>query len=127
MRNAIAVLIIASLPGATSQANVPANNRVFLGDRWVTAYQSRPEQTDSSPLYTSIGLRTSTNTLAVSQDWLREHELKYGDRVMVEGIGVRTVQDVMNRRHKRRMDVWVRCTIEEHMIGVKRRRVWLMK
>lgn len=82
----------------------------------MTSYRSVPAQTDSSPLYTSTGERTSISGVAVSWDLLcgacrkahrrcrepemTEWKLHYGDCLYVDQIGFRIVNDIMGK-HKR--------------------------
>lgn len=70
----------------------------------ITAYTSSPAETDSTPGRTAIMEKPIPGwTCAVSRDlahWL-------GGRVWIEGVGVRRVNDLMNERFKRRVDVLV--------------------
>jgi 3D (Asp-Asp-Asp) domain-containing protein len=93
----------------------------------VTAYRSVPEQCDASPFTTSIGHRTSQEGLAVSPDLLARRIACYGDVVVVPGIGTRIVNDVMNKRHKNSMDVWVATLSDEKRMGVRRADVTVIK
>lgn len=101
---------------------------VFLiGNLTVTAYRSLPEQTDDSPFITSIGERVNNHGVAISQDLLRSGAVNYGDLLYIEGVGFRVVNDCMNARHRKRVDVWVASKDEEHNIGVHRRQVFLIR
>ncbi len=100
---------------------------LLLGNFTVTSYRSVKSQTDDSPYRTSTGEKTSPDGVAVSQDLLckdclRLHKrcacpvdvrLHYGDWVFIEGVGFKRLNDVMNKRHKQRMDVWVSTLAEE--------------
>lgn len=107
---------------------------IFLGSMTVTSYRSVPNQTDNSPYYTSIGDRTSEKGIAISQDMLcgacrRLHKrckepnyskkLHYGDLLHVEDVGFRFVNDVMNKRYKNRLDVWVKSYKAEQSFHAK--------
>lgn len=112
---------------------------ILLGTLQVTSYRSVTSQTDDSPYRTSTGERTSPDGVAVSQDLLckdclRLHtrckcpigsKLHYGTWVYIEKVGLKRVNDVMNVRHKRRMDVWVRTLVEEKAFHKKFGRVKL--
>lgn len=104
---------------------------VFLGSMIVTSYRSVPNQTDSSPYLTSIGERVGRDGVAVSQDWLLTGKIKYGDWVYIEEIGFKKVNDTMNARFSKRMDVWVTNYAEEKEFDKKFKRkklkVWLIK
>lgn len=100
---------------------------IFMGNLQITSYRSVKNQTDDSPYFTSTGERTSPDGVAVSQDLLckdclRLHkrcgcpiskQLHYGDWVYIERIGLKRLNDVMAKRHKCRMDCWVRTLADE--------------
>jgi hypothetical protein len=107
---------------------------ILLGSFYVTSYQSVPGQTDKSPLYTSTGERAGSDGVAISQDLIcgacrRLHRrckhpeypyrLHYGDWLYVENVGYKRINDVMNRRFKRRMDVWVASWKQEHAFHLR--------
>lgn len=79
----------------------------------MTSYRSVPNQTDSSPFITSIGERTNPSGIAVSQNLLKSGQVKYGDWIYVEGIGLKRVNDCMHHRWTNRADVWVGTYKEE--------------
>jgi hypothetical protein len=121
-------------------------NLMFIGLLQITSYQSVPEQTDSSPFHTSIGEHVHKHGVAASRDLLcpatffkktkiRLHKrnagcpsgrLHYGDWVYVQGFGPKQVNDTMNARHKRSIDLWVGSHAEEKRIQVRKGEVWLM-
>ncbi len=80
---------------------------VFIGNLAITSYRSVPEQTDESPFTTSTGERVCKDGVAVSQDLLKSGVVKYGDWLYIQGVGFKRVNDTMNARHKRHLDVWV--------------------
>jgi len=97
----------------------------------VTSYRSVPEQTKPKHYeWTSIGERCNVHGIAVSQDLLAKNggPLHYGDLVYVEGIGVKFVNDCMNVRWTRRMDVWVETYDDEKRFdkkfGHKKLTIW---
>jgi 3D (Asp-Asp-Asp) domain-containing protein len=102
---------------------------VLIGKFTITSYRSIPSQTDSSPWITSIGEHVHSHGVAVSQDLLRKNGglLEYGDTIYIEGFGFKVVNDVMNKRCKRQVDIWVRTYVEEKRVGVKSGRVWIVK
>lgn len=105
---------------------------ILIGNLTITAYRSVPHQTDDSPLYTSTGEHVNVHGIAVSQDLLRKSggPLNYGDLVYVEGLGFKTVNDCMNKRHHNAIDVWVERKEDEQEFFKKfrngKRRVWLI-
>jgi 3D (Asp-Asp-Asp) domain-containing protein len=96
---------------------------LVLGMLQVTAYRSVPQQTDSSPYYTSIGHRTHAYGIAVSQDLLKSGKVKYGDYLCVEKQGCYVVNDCMNARHTNAIDIWVPTYAAEKAIPPQRRQV----
>jgi 3D (Asp-Asp-Asp) domain-containing protein len=101
---------------------------LFIGTLTLTSYRSVPEQTDSSPWITSNGQRVNENGVAVSQDMHKRFGgfLDYGDVIYIEGIGFKVVNDLMNPRHKKCIDIWVKSIKEEKIIGVQRVKVWII-
>lgn len=108
----------------------PALVLILIGNLIGTSYRSVPEQTDASPNFTATGEKTCGHGIAVSLDLLRSHggPLEFGDDVYIEGIGLKVVNDVMNRRHKQRIDIWVATYKEEKefdlKFGNKKLKVW---
>lgn len=102
---------------------------LLIGKVVVTSYRSVPNQTDSSPYYTSIGEHVHPHGVALSRDLLKRWggPIDYGDTIYVEGIGLKVVNDCMNERYTNRVDVWVATYDDEKRINVKRGRVWLIK
>lgn len=89
----------------------------------VTSYRSIPSQTDNSPFHTSIGERTHPGGCAVSRDLLNK-EAPYGTYLYIDGIGLCRVNDTMNERHRRAVDLWVATYEQEKQIGVRRLAVY---
>lgn len=85
---------------------------IFIGNFVVTSYRSVPSQTDDTPYITSIGEKVCRDGVAVSQDLLKSNKIKYGDWLYIEGVGLKRVNDTMNKRYKNHIDVWV-STLEE--------------
>lgn len=86
----------------------------------LTSYRSLPAQTDSSPFITSIGHRVSEQGLAVSQDLIKTGQVCYGDMLYVPGFGLRIVNDTMNKRHRKWVDLWVKTYEDEKQVGVRK-------
>ncbi len=126
----------------------------YIGSFTVTAYQSRPEFTDSTPFHTSINTVVNYTTVAASRDLLCSRakifvgekkwilcnrsvlcpdktKLHYFDVIFIEGAGIRVVSDTMNKRHKQWMDLWVPSHHEESKIWnqnkFKRFNVYMIK
>lgn len=102
---------------------------ILLGNMTITSYRSVRSQTDSSPYFTSIGERVHPHGVAVSRDLLKRWggPLNYGDLIYIEGYGFKVVNDTMAARIKQSVDIWVATYEQEKRIGVKHRRVWVIK
>lgn len=101
---------------------------ILIGNFYVTSYRSVPSQTDNSPFHTSTGERVTKDGIAISQDLIcgvckklhkrcNHPEVKgrfhYDDWVYIEDVGLKRINDLMNPRHKNRMDVWVSSLKQE--------------
>jgi len=79
-------------------------------DITVTGYSSSRRETDSTPHLTASMTRVRPGCLALSRDLLRTFTpgapFDFGDWVVIPGAGVFVVEDTMNRRWKRRADIW---------------------
>ena len=102
---------------------------LLVGNLQITSYRSVPEQTDSTPLITAAGTYVHPGGVALSRDLLKRWggPIDYGDIVYIEGFGFKMVNDCMNKRHKKAIDLWVKTYEEEKAIGVRSGRVWLIK
>lgn len=72
----------------------------------LTAYSSTPDQCDSSPHITASNKPVRHGVIAVSNDIMKELGIGFGQRVLIPGHGVFVVQDKMNPRWHRRVDIW---------------------
>lgn len=107
-----------------------------LGVLTLTSYQPVPEQTDSSPLITSIGHYVHPFGAAISRDLLKSGEACYGDVLYVDGYGLRVINDTMSpyayrtnppTPQTRWVDILVMTRLEESQVKVQKRRVWVVK
>lgn len=95
----------------------------------ITSYRSVPEQTDSTPFYTSIGLHVRKGFCAVSRDVLG-NQINYGDVLYVQVTEKPDlsrycfVADTMNKRIRRGIDFWVASKTEERLINVRHGHVY---
>jgi 3D (Asp-Asp-Asp) domain-containing protein len=78
----------------------------------VTAYSP----SDSGRI-TASGKRAQPGMLALSRDVERDMQLRFGDKVRLEGLGTFVVEDRMARRWKRRVDVRVLTHREARSFG----------
>ena len=82
-------------------------------DMWVsfeaeiTAYPPLAEHTDDSPLITASNTRVRHGIVALSRDIERKYNLKFGDKIHIEGIGSFYFYDRMNKRIKNGVDIFM--------------------
>ncbi len=111
--------IVAKVKPRVSTTSRRAGPSYFLKS---TAYNSTVSQTDSTPRVTATGARTRFGVIALSRDMLRS--IPYGSQVTLEDMGalgsgagrgrfssmlrgvVFIVEDTMNKRISRTVDVW---------------------
>jgi len=75
-----------------------------------TAYTSHSGQTDTTPFLAAWNnrIRPGMKIIAVSRDLLHQYGLKNGSRVKISGLnGYYTVRDKMNKRYKKRIDIYM--------------------
>lgn len=75
-----------------------------------TGYSSSVWETDSTPFVTAANTRTRHGIVAMSRDLLKRYNpdapFSFGDVVHLSGVGDFIVEDSMNARWRRRVDVW---------------------
>ncbi len=75
-----------------------------------TAYSSHRAQTDKTPFLAAWNnrLRPGMKIIAVSRDMLTKYGMKNGTRVRIAGLpGTYRVRDKMNKRYKKRIDIYM--------------------
>jgi len=75
-----------------------------------TAYTSHCGQTDATPFLAAWNnrLRPGMKVIAVSRDLIWKYGLKNGTKVRISGLpGIYRVRDKMNKRYKRRIDIYM--------------------
>jgi 3D (Asp-Asp-Asp) domain-containing protein len=89
----------------------------------VTAYSSTVDQCDDTPFLTASMTAVRPGVIALSRDLIRRYNpeapFSYGDEVFVEGYGMFTVEDTMNKRYSRRADIWFPSRSEARDFGKK--------
>lgn len=100
------------LKGSLIEAGVPVyddEGNVLL-KVLATGYSSSIFETDDTPYITAANTRTRPGIVALSRDLLRPYTpdalFTFGDRIYVSGLGEFIVEDSMNRRWRKRMDIW---------------------
>lgn len=87
----------------------PSMNRQILAVT-ATAYTSHVGQTDSTPNIAAWGdrLRPGMKVVAVSRDLLEKYGLHRGSKIKIQGLpGYYLVLDKMNKRWKRKIDIYM--------------------
>ncbi len=88
-----------------------------------TAYTSTRDQTDSTPFITASMARVRPGIIAMSRDLLKRYTpgapFDFGDQVEIIGLGVFQVEDTMNRRYSKRIDIWLPDRQDAYAWGVQ--------
>ncbi len=100
----------------------------------LTCYQPVKSQCDSEPLVTSDGSKINLRHLkrggikwcAISRDLLYLFPKNRPKRVSIEGYGIYEVKDVMNKRHKHRIDILIHPK-DSKRISIKHVKVKILK
>lgn len=75
-----------------------------------TGYSSSIYETDDTPFLTAANTQTRPGIVALSRDLLKPYTpgalFSFGDRIYVSGLGEFIVEDSMNGRWEKRMDIW---------------------
>lgn len=104
---------------------------ILLGTLTATSYrpvaaQTKPECTSREHCRTAIDENVSELGVAISQDLLASGAVHYRDVVYIDGIGYRIIDDCLNKRIHRSVDVFVYTRAEEKAFGVRHLKVWLI-
>jgi 3D (Asp-Asp-Asp) domain-containing protein len=95
-----------------------------------TAYTSHKKQTDSTPFLAAWNnkIRPGMKIIAVSRDLIKKHGLKNGARVRIKGLkGHYVVRDKMNKRYKKRIDIYMGLNKKKALKWGKRRVVLVVE
>lgn len=82
----------------------------------VTAYHHCP----GSRGITASGRRVKTGMIALSRDLERNLRMQFGDKVLLQGMGVFEFQDRMAPRWSRKADIYLSTQAKARRFGVKR-------
>ena len=81
-----------------------------------TAYTSHANQTDDTPFLAAWNnrLRPGMKIIAVSRDLLSRYGMRNGTKVRIDGLkGFYRVRDKMNKRYKKRIDVYMGLNLKK--------------
>ena len=73
----------------------------------LTAYTAADEECDDTPHHTASAKPVRHGIISISKDLVQEFGLKFGQRVLIRGHGIFAVEDRMNPRMRRRVDIWM--------------------
>jgi len=79
---------------------------VDYGTFTVTAYSPDAQQCDNTPFTNAMNCRVRAGQVAVSRDLFR-NGWTFGKRVYIEGHGMYVIADLMNKRHKGAIDIFM--------------------
>lgn len=91
----------------------------------ITAYNAEASQTDSTPFITASNSRVRPGIVAVSQDLFRKGWV-FGRKVYIVGKGVYTIEDLLARRKRKQLDIFMTSKRQALQFGRKRMRVFLL-
>lgn len=117
----LAILFLAFCPIRSSAKN--SNFRIkYSGTVVATAYNSEEGQTDSTPWTTASGTRCRDGVIA-------SNFLPFGTKVRIEGFNnkVFVVEDRMNKRYNKRIDIWFRDHNRAVKFGVQKIKYHVLK
>lgn len=111
-------IVDVSNPKVFASASLADNSVIQVKSRrnvTITAYSSRPEETDDTPFITASGKHVADGIVAAN--WL-----PLGTKVRIPklfGDKVFTVEDRMARKNAEKLDIWFESTKEARIFGVK--------
>lgn len=87
-------------------------------DVTVTAYNPQTDQCDADPLIAASMRKVRTGTIAVSRDLFNQGWV-FGRKVRIEGYGIFEINDLMNKRYTKRIDIFMWDEGEARQFGSK--------
>jgi len=91
----------------------------------VTAYTNSEDECDKDPNITAVLTKVRPGIVAVSSDLLAKG-WTFGRRVYIEGVGIFTIEDRMNRRWTERMDIFLYSKNDARKFGKRKLTVVLL-
>jgi 3D (Asp-Asp-Asp) domain-containing protein len=81
------------------------NKPIYSTKVTATAYSARKEECDANPEITASGNPSRVGVIAISKDLETDFGLSFKDMVLIENYGLFKIDDRMNSRWKRRIDI----------------------
>lgn len=91
----------------------------------VTAYNPTEAQCDEDPFTAASMRRVKPGTVAVSRD-LFDQGWVFGKKIRIEGLGIFEINDLMNSRYSKCVDVFMTDEAEAVEFGKRKRKVALL-
>jgi 3D (Asp-Asp-Asp) domain-containing protein len=91
----------------------------------VTAYSPREGETDDTPFITASNAKVREGIVAVSRD-LFDKGWVFGKKVYIKGMGVFTIEDLMARRKRNQIDIFMYDTDNAIAFGRKKMEAYLL-
>lgn len=110
---------IADTEEASSNEAAPQVKVIRTSIHTMTAYNSDPAQTDSTPCITANGFDVCAHG---EEDTIAANFLKFGTKVRIPelyGDRIFVVRDRMNKRYTDRVDIWMKDKTDARKFGVK--------
>jgi len=85
----------------------------------ITAYSPTREECDDDPNITASMEKVKEGGVAVSRDLFKKGWV-FGKKVYIEGHGIYRINDLMNKRYKNRVDIFIWNTNKALEFGVKK-------
>lgn len=99
------ILIIPSICFATDiKYNHYQKNKIIVK---VTAYTASVEECDDTPNITASNKRVKVGYIALSRDIEKDFGYKFGDIIIIQGIGYFIFEDRMHKRKTRQVDIFM--------------------
>jgi len=91
----------------------------------VTAYTPSKKECDNDPTITASMKKVRLGTIAVSRDLFKDGWI-FGLKVYIYGIGIFEINDLMNKKHKNRIDIFMWKKERAKKFGVKKLKAALL-
>lgn len=85
----------------------------------ITAYTPRPQECDGTPYTTAFMTKIREGIVGLSMDLESDFGFKHGDEITIYGFGTFVFEDRMNKRWKRRVDIFMFSLKEARQFGKK--------
>lgn len=91
----------------------------------VTAYTACPRETNNDPGNTASMRKPRKGIIAVSRD-LFYSGWSFGKKVYIEGVGIYEIQDLMNERFEKRLDILLGTKKQAKQFGIRQTKAILL-